>query len=250
MHGLEIEGAAEGDGREDGELVGGIDAVDIKAGVGLGVAQRLRLGEHRLELTAGVAHAGEDVVAGAVEDAEHLATLVADQALAQGLDDRDAAGNGRLVGKRDAVGFRGGCQCHAVMGDQCLVGGDHVAARRQRPLAHGSRRSLRAADQLDDDVGIGFGNHADGIVIPAVTVDRIVARAVVFVADGGDEDRAAEPLRQPVGILLQELDRAAADRAQTRNCDLEWRSHPRALPVLPGRHLAAASCSSARSSTL
>ena len=51
------------------ELVGGVDAVDVEAGIGLGVARRLRFGQHDVEVAAGLAHGRQDVVAGAVEDA-------------------------------------------------------------------------------------------------------------------------------------------------------------------------------------
>ena len=106
VHGGEVERAAERDRRQDGELVRRIDAVDVEARIGLRVAQRLRLGKHRRELAAGFAHRGQDVVAGAVEDAEDAAAPVADQPLAQRLDDRDAAGDRRLVSERDSPLFR------------------------------------------------------------------------------------------------------------------------------------------------
>ena len=48
--------AAEGQGRQQRELVRGVDAVDVEGGVGLGVAQRLRLGQHVGEVAAGLAH--------------------------------------------------------------------------------------------------------------------------------------------------------------------------------------------------
>ena len=48
--------------------MGGIDAVDVETRVGLGIAQFLGVGEHGLELGAGLAHGGEDIIAGAVEN--------------------------------------------------------------------------------------------------------------------------------------------------------------------------------------
>jgi hypothetical protein len=70
-------------------------------------------------------HAGEDVIAGAVEDAIDPADTAAAQALAQGLDDRDAAGNRRLEIERRAVFLRQLGERDAVLGEQSLVGGDH-----------------------------------------------------------------------------------------------------------------------------
>jgi len=41
-----------------------------------------------------------------------------------------------------------------MMGDQRLVGGDHVLARRQRLAHQRLGRSIRAANHLDDAVDI------------------------------------------------------------------------------------------------
>src|SRR4029077_11465715 len=83
----EIDLAAKGDAGQDGELVGGVDAVDVEGGVSLGIAQALRIGEHVGELAATLAHRGQDVVAGAVEDAVDPLDAVGGQAFAQQLDD-------------------------------------------------------------------------------------------------------------------------------------------------------------------
>ena len=88
--------AAEGQRGQQRQLVRGVDAVDVEGGVGLGVAQGLRLGQHVGELAAGLAHRGQDEIAGAVEDAEDALDPIGRQPLAQRLDDRDAAGDGGL----------------------------------------------------------------------------------------------------------------------------------------------------------
>ena len=105
MHGLEVGPAAERQRRQQGELVRRIDAVDVEARIGLGIAQTLRFGEHLVERAPALAHVGEDVVAGAVQDAVDPLDPVAGQALAQGLDDRDAAGHGGLETDRGAIGL-------------------------------------------------------------------------------------------------------------------------------------------------
>src|SRR3546814_6052852 len=72
--------AAERQRREDRQLVRRVDAVDVEAGIGLGIAEPLRLGEHagevlprvRAALRAGLGiarHLRQNIVAGAVEDA-------------------------------------------------------------------------------------------------------------------------------------------------------------------------------------
>ena len=60
---------AERQRRQDRQLVRRVDAVDVEARVGLGVAQLLRVGQHFGEFPAALAHLGQDVVAGAVQDA-------------------------------------------------------------------------------------------------------------------------------------------------------------------------------------
>ena len=67
---LEVHGGAEGDRRQDLELVRRVHAFDIQRGVGLRVAVRLRLLEDDGEVEPLVGHLGQDVIAGAVDDAE------------------------------------------------------------------------------------------------------------------------------------------------------------------------------------
>ena len=89
-------------------------ALDVEGRIGLGIAQPLRILQAGVEGQALGFHAGQDVVAGAVEDAEDAGDRIAGHRLAHRLDDRDAAGDRRLVveqhalllgdlGKRDAV---------------------------------------------------------------------------------------------------------------------------------------------------
>ena len=112
VHGIEIDRAAEHHAGKDGELVGGVDSVDVGGGVGLRVTEPLRLLEHGVELPRlaglhGLVHRRHDVVAGAVEDPVDAADPVAGEALSQRLDDGDAAGDCGLVAKV-AVGLTGG----------------------------------------------------------------------------------------------------------------------------------------------
>jgi len=68
VHPLELERDPEGDGGQNGELVGGVDALDVEGRVGLRVPEPLGLGEHVGEHAAPVAHLGQDEVAGPVDD--------------------------------------------------------------------------------------------------------------------------------------------------------------------------------------
>jgi hypothetical protein len=96
----EIDLGAERRAGQHRELVRGIDAVDVEAGIGLGVARRLRLGQHDVEVAAGLAHGAQDVVAGAVEDAvearTRLPTRPSRSALMIGMPPATAASKARM----------------------------------------------------------------------------------------------------------------------------------------------------------
>ena len=80
---VEARPPAERQRRQQRQLVRGVDAVDVEGGIGLGVAQALRLGQHVGELAPGLAHGGQDEIAGAVEDAVDAQDPIGHQALAQ-----------------------------------------------------------------------------------------------------------------------------------------------------------------------
>ena len=119
---------------DDRRLGAGVEALDVGGRVALGEAEPLRLGEGGAVVGALLGHLGEDVVGGAVDDAEHAADRLAAEALAQGPDDRDAAGDGRLEEQIAAGRVGGGEQLGADVGEQLLVGRDDrlavLAARR------------------------------------------------------------------------------------------------------------------------
>ena len=92
----------------------GVVALDVEGRIGLGIAQPLRVLQAGVEGQALRFHPGQDVVAGAVEDAEDARNRIAGHRLAHRLDDGNAARDRRLVveqhalllgdlGERDAV---------------------------------------------------------------------------------------------------------------------------------------------------
>ena len=62
---------------QDRGLGRGVEALDVGGRVGLGVAQRLGLGQRLGEARAGGVHPVQDEVRGAVDDAEHAVHRVA-----------------------------------------------------------------------------------------------------------------------------------------------------------------------------
>ena len=126
---------AESERRQDRKLVRRIDAVDVERRVGLGIAQRLRLGEHLGEVAALRLHLGEDEIARAVEDAVDARHRIRRRALAQPLDHRDAARDRRLELQRHARRLGRARQLQPVVRQHRLVGGDEALARRRAPRA-------------------------------------------------------------------------------------------------------------------
>ena len=91
-----------------------------------------------------------------------------------------------------------------------------MLAVRERASRRRSRATpLGAADQLDDDVDLGIGGHRRRVLVPAHRrqIDAAVAPAVAR-RDRGDDDAAAGALRQQLGLPVQQLQGAGADRAE------------------------------------
>ena len=223
---VEGDAGAEGEAGQQRKLVGGIEAADVEGRIGLGVALGLRFLEHVGEGAVLVLHLGQDVVAGAVEDAVDAADLVARQRLAQRLDDRDAASHRRLEIQGHAVLLGEPGQLHAVPREQGLVGGDHRLAGRQRRLHGGFGRAVVAADQLHEDVDGRIGRQLHRIVEPGHVVERdatvLAARAG---ADARHDDGAPERFGEAGAMRLHEAQQAAPHGAEAGNPQSQGLDH-------------------------
>ncbi len=156
------DGGAEGQGGDDGGFGAGVEPLDISGWIPLGVSELLGVGQGLGERGAFVAHLGQDVVGGAVDDAHHPADGLTDQRFAQDPDERDAARH-RGLEEQVPPGL-GGCleQLGSVVGEELLVAGDDrltVGQRGQDQFAGG----LDAADHLDDDVDVGIVDDRAGV---------------------------------------------------------------------------------------
>ena len=100
--GVAIDLRAEGDAGQDGELLRRVEAFDVEARIGFGIAERLRLLQ-RVGVGCALLHPRQDEIAGAVQDAVEARQPVAGERLAKSLDDRDAAADRRLEGKLRAA---------------------------------------------------------------------------------------------------------------------------------------------------
>ena len=226
MDGLQIHRRAEGERGQDRELVGGIEAADVEGGVRLRIAEALGLLEAGLEGEALQLHAGEDVIAGAVENAIDAHDLVARQTLAQGLHDGDAPRHRGLEGQSHMLVFRQLGQSHAMGRQQRLVGGDDRLASGERRLHRLAGRALGAAHQLDEEVDVRRTGQGHGIVEPGEARDINAPLAVALAgADGGDRDGAPGPGRKGGGLAVEEADDGSADVAETGYANAQGLGH-------------------------
>ena len=197
------DGGMEAEGGHDRGLVGRVVALDVAGRIGFGVALGLRVLEHVIEVEALGGHLVEDVVGGAVDDAEHARHLVSDEGFAQRLEERDGAAHGGFEVDVDALGFGGRVDFRTVLGQQRLVGGDHGGAGFDGG-EHELACHAGTADQLDDDVGIGGHAHGvgghDGLVDPR---ERIGFRRVEA-GDAGQLDRSSDTCGKLVLLLDQQ----------------------------------------------
>ena len=121
----------EGERGRDHRLVGGIDPVDVRAGICFCVPGRLRLCQRCFKIQVFFHHLIDDVVGRAVEDAADGTDRIDALCLQQGTDPWDAAGTAGLKAKLYLVlpcRFQKFLQ---VSGDDRLVGGDDMLALAQ-----------------------------------------------------------------------------------------------------------------------
>ena len=207
----------ERDRRQDGDLGGGIGAGHVLGGVGLRVAQRLRLGQRLGVGSAALDHARQDEVGGAVDDAVDPVHVGHDHRLAQHLHDRDRGADAGLEPQLHAVSLGRAEQLVAVLGQQLLVRRHHrLTGSEQRQ--HVLTRGLDAAHHL--------GHDADGgIVAQPCEVGREHALRRVGVAGGiahqrrGHLDRLAGDALDRLGALPQQPVHGGADGAVSEQSD-------------------------------
>src|SRR5690606_16119681 len=135
---------------------------DIEGGIRLGVAQALRFGEHRVERQAARLHFGKNEVGGAIDDAGNPVDTVGGQAFANRLDDWNAASHGGLEHHHHALAAGSIKDLIAVLGQQRLVGGNHVLALADR-LHDPLTGCGFAADEFHHDIDIGVARDLEAV---------------------------------------------------------------------------------------
>ncbi len=197
------EGGAEGEGREQGELVTAVAAIDVEARVGLGVTHLLGLSQGLGQGGAAVLHGAEDVVAGAVDDAGDPVDAIAGKAVVEGPHYGNGAGDGGLEENRRLPAGGGGENLLAALGQQGLVGRDHRLVLPDGGQHQGAGR-FDAAHEFDDDVDVAVGDDDLGV---GADVDRIAGCRSFLV---GVSDRRLQNA-QGVAVALFDFSAAAGE---------------------------------------
>ena len=217
---------AEREAGQDRKLLRGVVAIDVERRIGLGIAEPLRVLQAFGKRQAFLLHPGQDVIAGAVEDAVDAVDGGAGQPLAQRLDDGDRSAHRRLVIQRAAVLLGGLRQPHAVLGDQRLVGGDHRLAGFQRGLDRRQRRIAGTAHQFDEAVDAGIVGQRQRAFGPfdAAQIELALLHLRAR-GDGDDAHAAAAARRQRPRLLFDEADDFGANGAEPRYAHFQGCDH-------------------------
>ena len=143
---------------EDSNLVSGVVAVDVERRFSFGVAQALSIGQDIRELGPLELHPGEDVVAGAIDDAGDARDPVSGEGFPERLDDGNAPGDGGFVVEVRLVLRSQSEEFWAVGREESLVGGDHRLAQFEGCTDH-LACCCHSAHQFDHELDLGIMDH-------------------------------------------------------------------------------------------
>ena len=226
-HIVGVHARAEADGSEDRDLRSSIEAVDVGRGVGLGVTQALRVGEHLIKAQAFVGHARKNVVRGAVHNAGDGQNFVADQVVLERAHHGNAASCSGFALDLHAVAVREFGQVLNMTAEQRLVRGNHVLAVRERVLEN-FRRGMFAANELDHDVDIGVARDVLPVGGEDICDAEILRFCIVAAACALNLKVDAVVLNIIVVVALNKAHYASTDSSQTNNANVDA-AHSRLL---------------------
>ena len=209
----------EGQAGQNAELVGSIQPLDVAGGIRFGQAQALGVGQDIGVFRAFLAHAGEDVVGGAVDNAVDVADAVGLQAFLQRVDDGDGPAHRRLVIQARAALLGGLLQLVPVQGKGDLIGRDHGFAALQR-LADPPVGGLLTAQELQHDGDFGIVQH----ILHAVGQNAVGKVDIALLVEGAhqhpfDRKAKARAVRDVVGKAIEQLPHAPAHVAAAQKAD-------------------------------
>ena len=123
-----VDDAAVGNVGGNDQLAAHIRAVEVVGGIGLGIAQTLRLLQGGVKAAAGGVHCVEHKVCCAVHDAADLHNRLLLNAVGQTGEPGNTAACRRCAAQRDTLFLCQRDKLAIVSGDQQLVGGDNIFA--------------------------------------------------------------------------------------------------------------------------
>lgn len=212
---------AVGEGGEDDGLVGGIPTGNVEGRIGFGEAFVLGFLEGILVAEAGLGHAGEDVVAGAVDDAVDGDDVIADEAFLEDLNDGDAPGDSGFEVDGHAAFLGEGEEFLAALGEEGFVAGDDdfFGAESGADEFVGLRGS---ADEFDDDLDVGICDEVAPVGGEEVGGDVDVAGAgEIADSDFFDLDISPGALGDEGAVAVEVFVDARSDVAETGETDLD-----------------------------
>ena len=196
-----------------------VEAVDVKRGIRLGVAELLGVLEDDVKGKALILHAREDVVARAVEDAVDRLGVIARETLAQHADDRNAAADRGTEIDVDVVGLRRLENLLAVLGEQLLVRRHNTLLRVER-IQDKLLRNARAADRFDDDLNLRVGDRRRRVRRQNARRNRnATIRRNVEICDLLENDVDVQALGHDVMMLQETVRDARAHGSKTQNAN-------------------------------
>ena len=212
---------AVGEGGEDDGFVGGVPTGDVEGGIGFGEAFVLGFLEGILVAEAGLGHAGEDVVAGAVDDAVDGDDVIADEAFLEDLNDGDATGDGGFEVDGHAAFLGEGEEFLAAFGEQGFVAGDDdffgAESGADEFVSLGG-----ATDEFNDDLDVGIGDEVAPVGGEAFGGDVDVAGAgEIADSDFFDLDISPGALGDEGAVAVEVFVDARSDVAETGETDLD-----------------------------
>ena len=153
---------AVGEGSKDDGFVGGVVAIDVESFICFGVAEAFGFGEGSGVVEVMGFHAGEDVVTGAVDDAVDGEDFIGGEAVLEGFDDGDGAGDAGFEEEVALLVSSEGEEFLAVSCEERFIGGDDVFVVMEGSFDEGVGR-FDTAKEFDEDIGMGIVGEGEEI---------------------------------------------------------------------------------------
>ena len=218
---VELHRVAKGNRAHDGQLVRSIDSFDIEGRIGFGVSQALRFLEDFVKRQPLAAHLGENEIGGPVDDPGDPFDAIGSQALAQGFDDRNAASHRGFERDRHPFFLRRSKYFVAEIGQQGLVGCNHMLAALDG-LEYEFPGHAITANQFDDDIDFRIDNYRKGVVRdPAAPAGHLARMLDISIGNDRNLNRPSRTPRNFLCVTFQHGIGSAADSANTQQSNVD-----------------------------